>query len=167
MAEFTLAAFARYPDDSTGDAVAEVVGPDIAACFAAVSAALMRWMPPEIHRSGDEVPEAVELTLSWGGDAPSAAHRATRPVGPSEGGEVRVRSEHGGEPMLCAIAPPDALHGAGGSPPFPQLDTERRSDATDSRGAHCRGEQARCRPGEGRGGRAGAPAAGRRRSRRR
>lgn len=96
MVEFTMSAFARYPDGSTGDAFAEVCGKSAIACFAAMAAEVARWMPPDRHPEGGEAPEAIELTLGWRGEAAALAALAL-PQGPRDRGELEARPERGEE----------------------------------------------------------------------
>jgi hypothetical protein len=84
MDEFTMSAFARYPDGSSGDAFAEVSTRSLVACFGAMAAEVNRWLPQALARSGDEEPpQAIELTLEWSG-APAQAPVPDGPVAPSD-----------------------------------------------------------------------------------
>lgn len=66
-AGFALAAFPRFPDDSTGDAIAEAFEPTLARCLIAAAEEVERWMPPQRHVDEGEVPTAIELVLTWHG----------------------------------------------------------------------------------------------------
>lgn len=94
MVEFTMSAFARYPDGSTGDSFAEVCCKTPVACFAAMAAEVARWMPSALQSERGEVPEAIEMTLGWRGEATSLAALGL-PDGPHNQGELEARAECG------------------------------------------------------------------------
>ncbi len=97
MDEFTLSAFALFPDGKSGDAFAEVAAPSLVACFAEMAGEVADWLPVALARGEAEPPRAIELTLEWSG-APAAEPAPERPAVPSD-------------PARCRpSAPPRTLH---------------------------------------------------------
>jgi hypothetical protein len=97
MDEFTMSAFALYPDGRSGDAFAEVAGRSLMACFAEMAGEVADWLPVALARGEGEPPRAIELTLEWSG-APAAEPAPERPAVPSD-------------PARCRpSAPPRTLH---------------------------------------------------------
>jgi hypothetical protein len=94
MVEFTMSAFARYPDGSTGDAFAEVSCRTPVACFAAMAVEVARWMPAALHAERGEVPEAIEMILGWRDEAASLM-ALPLPQGPHDPGALEARAERG------------------------------------------------------------------------
>lgn len=91
MDEYTMSAFALYPDGSSGDAFAEVCANSLAACFGAMAAEVAAWLPRALAEGeGTAPPRAVELTLEWSG-APAPAPTPAEPPGPRD--PVRCRPE--------------------------------------------------------------------------
>jgi|GEM_PF-1966133 len=70
MDEFTMSAFALYPDGRISDAFAEVAERSLVACFAQMAGEVADWLPGALARGeGSEAPQAIELTLEWSGAA--------------------------------------------------------------------------------------------------
>lgn len=122
MDEFTMSAFALYPDGRTGDAFAEVSACSLVACFGAMAAEVNRWLPEALARGGDQrPPQAIELTLEWSG-APAQAPAPDGPRTPSDPTRCNGRPQSPG--LRCAarrrlgcvgergLAVPLALRGA-------------------------------------------------------
>ena len=83
MDEFTMSAFARYSDGSSGDAFAEVSSHSLVACFGAMAAEVAEWLPRALSGGEDPGrPLTIELTLEWGG-APTRGPAPDGPVAPS------------------------------------------------------------------------------------
>lgn len=83
MDEFTMSAFARYPDGRSGDAFAEVAEASLVACFAQMAAEVADWLPVALARGEGEPPRAIELILEWS-SAPAAEPAPERPAVPSD-----------------------------------------------------------------------------------
>jgi len=97
MDEFTMSAFALFPDGKSGDAFAEVTAPSLVACFAEMAGEVADWLPVALARGEGEPPRAIELTLEWGG-APAAEPAPEQPAVPSD-------------PARCRLSPrPRTLH---------------------------------------------------------
>ncbi|MBS1860448.1 MAG: hypothetical protein JSS68_01930, partial [Actinobacteria bacterium] len=88
MDEFTMSAFALFPDGRSSDAFAEVAAPALAACFAKMAGEVADWLPVALALGEGEPPQAIELTLEWSG-APAAEPAPARPAVP--GGPTRRR----------------------------------------------------------------------------
>lgn len=88
MDEFTLSAFALYPDGKSGDAFAEVYGPSLGDCFAEMAGEVADWLPVALARGEGEPPRAIELTLEWSG-APAAEPAPEQPSVPSDPARCR------------------------------------------------------------------------------
>jgi hypothetical protein len=88
MDEFTLSAFALFPDGKSGDAFAEVYGPSLVACFAEMAGEVADWLSVALARGEGEPPRAIELTLEWSG-APAAKPAPERPAAPSDPARCR------------------------------------------------------------------------------
>lgn len=145
MTEFVLSAFARYRDDSTGDAFAETSAMSPQACFAAMAREVCRWLPPARHAEGGEVPEAIELLLSWGGGEEGPRALAV-PLSPCDRGEAGLRSQVSGEAVGGPTASPCVV-----SRPPAQTCTQRAAPGHGASSARGRrrvpGKLARLRPG--------------------
>lgn len=92
MDEFTMSAFALYPDGKCGDAFAEVVGRSLVACFAEMAGEVADWLPIALASGEGEPPRAIELTLEWSG-APAVEPASQQPAVPSD-------------PACCRPSPP-------------------------------------------------------------
>jgi hypothetical protein len=99
MDEFTMSAFALFPDGKIGDAFAEVAAPSLVACFAEMAGEVADWLPVALVRGEGEPPRAIELTLEWSG-APAAAPAPERPAVPSD--PARCRPSAPPRTLRCA-----------------------------------------------------------------
>jgi hypothetical protein len=88
MDEFTMSAFALFPNGKSGDAFAEVAAPSLVACFAQMAGEVADWLPVALARGEDEPPRAIELTLEWSG-APAAQPAPGQPAVPSDPARCR------------------------------------------------------------------------------
>lgn len=91
MDEFTMSAFALFPDGKSGDAFAEVAAPSLVACFAEMAGEVADWLPVALACGEGEPPRAIELTLEWSG-APAAQPAPERPGVPSDPARCRPSS---------------------------------------------------------------------------
>jgi len=99
MDEFTMSAFALYPDGRSGDAFAEVARRSLMACFAEMAGEVADWLPVALARGEGERPRAIELTLEWSG-APAAEPAPERPAVPSA--PARCRPSAPPRTLRCA-----------------------------------------------------------------
>jgi len=84
MDEFTLSAFALYPDGRSSDAFAEVSGRSLVDCFGAMAGEVADWLPQALARGvGTGPPQSIELTLEWSG-APAPTPAPERPAAPCD-----------------------------------------------------------------------------------
>lgn len=98
--EFTMSAFALAPDGRSGDAFAEISDESLLACFTAMAREIYDWLPRAVDEAGrEEHPQAIELTLEWGGDAAPAA---TSEHPPKPAGASRCRLRFRGRTLSCA-----------------------------------------------------------------
>jgi len=99
MDEFTMSAFALFPDGKSGDAFAEVAAPSLVACFAEMAGEVADWLPVALARGEGEPPRAIELTLEWSG-APAAEPAPEQPAVPSD--PARCRPSPPPRTLRCA-----------------------------------------------------------------
>jgi hypothetical protein len=100
MDEFTLSAFALYPDGRSGDALAEVSEHSLVACFDAMAGEIADWLPGALAcGEGAEAPRAIELTLEWSG-APAPTSAPAAPAAPSD--PARRQPRLPGRALRCA-----------------------------------------------------------------
>jgi hypothetical protein len=100
MDEFTMSAFALYPDGRSSDAFAEVSGRSLVGCFEAMAGEVADWLPGALCRGeGARAPRAIELTLEWSG-APAPIPAPAAPPAPSE--PARRQSSPPGRTLSCA-----------------------------------------------------------------
>ena len=100
MDEFTMSAFALYPDGRSGDAFAEVAERSLVACFAQMAGEVADWLPVALAHGEDAEPlRAIELTLEWSG-APAAQPAPEQPAVPSD--PARCRPSPPPRTLRCA-----------------------------------------------------------------
>lgn len=87
MGEFKMSATALYPEERSGEAIAEVSARTLLSCFAAMAIEVGRWLTGALSPASQGArPEAVALTFRWSGPAaPGVMPEA--PERPREGGE--------------------------------------------------------------------------------